>query len=425
MQPTIYESTSHQIDPSLIDRDALAVVHRLRQAGFSAYLVGGSVRDLLLGKTPKDFDISTSARPEEVKRVFGRQCILIGRRFRLAHIRFGHKVMEVSTFRSGEMTEDFITQDNVWGSEQEDVLRRDFTINGLFYDPENHSIIDYVGGRSDLEEHTLHTIGDPEVRFKQDPVRMIRLLKFQARFGFKASQQVEKALIACLPEISKSSPARILEELFRMLESCASEPFFRLMIDSGMLELLFPELSHAFKGDLGDKMLHYLNAVDKVNKQATRFPIERPVLTAALLYPLFEADLKKAISHENPSPPMGEIINHANVLIRAILLSSFSHFPRRISSTMSYILTTQYRLTPLKAKRAHPIRLFRTREFPLALRLLKIRAFVHPELQPHYISWREHYRQFLRSEDHSHRRHRPLQMPHLPSGRESPRAARS
>jgi poly(A) polymerase len=135
-------------------------------------------------------------------------------------------ILEVSTFRAGESSDDLILRDNVWGSEQEDVLRRDFTINGLFYDPENHVVIDYVGGWDDIKKHTIRTIGDAEIRFKQDPVRMIRLFKFQARFGFHVDAETKKALLKNRQEIVKSSPARVLEEVFMMLESNASEAFF-------------------------------------------------------------------------------------------------------------------------------------------------------------------------------------------------------
>lgn len=399
MQPTIYNESDLSLDLSLLDRDAIQVILRLRRAGFTTYLVGGSVRDLLLHRAPKDFDISTSARPEEIKRLFGRQCILIGRRFRLAHIRYGHKIFEVSTFRAGEMTEDLITQDNVWGSEADDVGRRDFTINGLLYDPEHHKVIDYVGGWEDLHHHLLRTIGDPEVRFKQDPVRMIRLLKFQARFGFQVAPETSSALSRCLAEISKSSQARVLEEFLRMLESCAAAPFFQLLIDSGMGELVLPNLHGHLKGPLGKEILLYLEGIDKANKQAQRFPIERPVLTAALLFPLLEKEITAQLSPDSRPPSAADILNSSNHLIRSILLSAFSHFPRRISALTSYVLCTQYRLTPLTQKRSHPIRLFQFREFPLALRLLKIRAHVNPLLQKTYVTWREHYRHFLRQED--------------------------
>ncbi|HEV8052617.1 MAG TPA: polynucleotide adenylyltransferase PcnB, partial [Parachlamydiaceae bacterium] len=189
VQPKIYHATDHDISLALIDPDAIQILKRLKEAGFLAYLVGGSVRDLLVKKQPKDYDISTSARPEQIKQVFQRNCLLIGRRFRLAHIRFGHRIFEVSTFRSGENDSDLIVHDNCWGSPEEDVMRRDFTMNGLFYDPCNHTVIDYVGGWQDIHNNLLKTIGDPVVRFKQDPVRMIRLLKFQSRFDFKIDPQ--------------------------------------------------------------------------------------------------------------------------------------------------------------------------------------------------------------------------------------------
>ncbi|HAB99553.1 MAG TPA: polynucleotide adenylyltransferase PcnB, partial [Parachlamydiales bacterium] len=165
MQPKIYTVDEHRILPEKIDSHAFYVIEKLRDAGHSAYLVGGGVRDLLLGQKPKDFDVSTSASPEEIKALF-RNAILIGRRFRLAHIRFGQKIIEVATFRSGDTeAPDLIVRDNVWGSEEEDVLRRDFTINGLFYNPREQTVIDYVQGYPDLEQRILRTIGQPDLRF--------------------------------------------------------------------------------------------------------------------------------------------------------------------------------------------------------------------------------------------------------------------
>src|SRR5262249_34556430 len=147
MNPTIYEQTSHQVSLDEVDPDALKVIKTLQKAGHTAYIVGGGVRDLLLKQKPKDYDISTSAKPEEIKQLFRGQCLLIGRRFRLAHIRFGKKIIEVATFRAGDNESDqLIVHDNVWGTPEQDVLRRDFTINGLFYDPSTETIIDYVGG---------------------------------------------------------------------------------------------------------------------------------------------------------------------------------------------------------------------------------------------------------------------------------------
>lgn len=403
--PTIYNETSHTIDRSLVDKDALHVIHRLREAGFSAYLVGGSVRDLLLGKSPKDYDISTSARPEQVKRVFGRKCLLIGRRFRLAHIRFGHHVLEVSTFRAGEMTDELIIHDNQWGNEEEDVMRRDFTINGLLYDPEAHSIIDYVGGWEDIQHKLLRSIGDPEVRFKQDPVRMIRLLKFQARYDFNISEQDKKALVTCLPEIKKSSPARLLEEWLRMLESKASAPFVELMLQHQFLDLLFPKIAAELKGPFGATIKRFLEACDHENKKATHYSLERPVLVAALLYPLLEDSVRRESKEQNRTPHQGEILNLTYNLLRDVMVSSFSHFPKRIQAIAAYILTNQFRFTATITKKQHPIRLFRVREFPMALRLLKLRALVYPQLKETYLSWRDHYKTHLAHEEQRHTPH--------------------
>ena len=245
MRPTIYTRDEHSVRLDQVDEHALSAVLTLQDAGHTAYLVGGSVRDLLLKKKPKDFDISTSARPEEIKKLFQRQCLLIGRRFRLAHLRFGNKILEVSTFRAGDITSSsIILHDNRWGSEEEDVMRRDFTMNALFYEPRKQLILDYVGGVKDIEKRLLRTIGEAHLRFRQDPVRMIRLLKFQARFGFRCDEEAIQALDTCKHEIVKSAEARILEELLKMLESGRAEAFFSLLSDYGFINLLLPCFQH-------------------------------------------------------------------------------------------------------------------------------------------------------------------------------------
>lgn len=408
VQPKFYSASQHEIDPSLIDPDALHTMNKLREAGYTAYLVGGSVRDLLVKRSPKDFDISTSALPEQVKQVFQRNCILIGRRFRLAHVRFGHKVLEVSTFRTGENDSDLILQDNKWGSPQEDVLRRDFTINGLFYDPSTQSVIDYVGGWEDIQKHVLRTIGDPYVRFRQDPVRMIRLLKFRARFGFEIDMESRKALVKCREEIIKSSPARILEEIFRMLESGASAPFFLLMTEAGMLELLFPTLTHFLSGKYGQEVYKFLSAADKVNQNNLKNPLDRSILMACLLYPILETEIQTQYISKGIVPHIGEIMMLTSSLIRAFVTSSFSHFPRRISATAGFILATQYRLTPLSGKRHVRPKLFRVKEFQLALKFLKLRALINEKLLETYNAWSNLYRQHERHGDRrGHHPHPP------------------
>lgn len=402
MQPKIYFAKEHGIDPSLIDLDALYVLEKLRQAGFIAYLVGGSVRDLLIRKTPKDFDISTSARPEQIKAIFQRQCILIGRRFRLAHIRFGHKVIEVSTFRSGENDSGLIVQDNEWGTPEQDVLRRDFTINGLFYDSSNHSIIDYVGGWKDIQQGILRIIGEPEIRFKQDPVRLLRLLKFQARYGFKIDPDTEKAIAVCREEIVKSSPARILEEILRMLESGASAPFFRLMAEYNFLSILFPRLMQALRTPQGKYVFHYLACADQLYHHKGKNTLDRAILTSCLIYPLLEQELQRQFLSKKHIPHIGEITIVASTLIKEILIQAFSHFPRRISSVMVSILVAQYRMTPLSGKRHYREKLFRHKDFELALKFLKLRALVDAKWVDVYTSIRNQYRQIMRQGERKH-----------------------
>jgi poly(A) polymerase len=404
VQPKIYFIEEHGIDPTIIDPDAKQVMSRLREAGFTAYMVGGSVRDLLTKRTPKDYDISTSARPEQIKQIFQRNCILIGRRFRLAHIRYGHKIFEVSTFRAGDTTEsDLIVHDNTWGSPEEDARRRDFTINGLFYDTSNHTIIDYVGGWQDIQKRILRTIGDPWNRFKQDPVRMIRLLKFRARLGFDIAPLSRRALIGCRQEIVKSAPARILEEFFRMLESGAAMSFFVLMSESGLLDLLFPALADLMKQEMGQTIYRYLAAADRIHSKGhLKQPLDRSVLTACLLFPILDKHLSDQKEEILEGSHYADVMKQIAVLFREYIMSSFTHFPRRITATAAFIMTLQQRLTPPGGKRHHRPKILRNKEFHLALTFLKIRALVNEKYLEDYTSWKEYYRQSLKQNDRKH-----------------------
>ena len=387
----IYSSEEVFIDHEKIDKDALFILKRLKQSGYEAYLVGGSVRDLLVNKKPKDFDISTSARPEEIKKLF-RNAILIGRRFRLAHIRFGEKIFEVSTFRSGNIDEDqLILRDNQWGTPQEDALRRDFTINALFYDSAKKEVIDYVGGCEDIQKKTLRSIGNPISRFKQDPVRMLRLLKFRARFKFKICPITLTALDKCQEEILKSAPARLLEETLRMLESGASEPFFRLMLKHQFLDILFPWLTHFLQGPSQDNVFKLLKQADTYNKKQIRYnrpTISRNSLFACFIFPILQKELSNRIEQEENLPNLGEITELINDLLEGIVHSSFCHFPKKMRGFLLFILQTQYRFTPLGNKMyKHTKRLVSHPEYKEAMEFLHLRALVDDSLQPIYQSW--------------------------------------
>ncbi len=240
------------LDRTAIDPDADRVVRKLTRAGYKAYLVGGCVRDLLVARKPKDFDVATSATPNEIKSTF-RNSRIIGRRFRLAHVFFGSKIIETSTFRANPRDDDdhdlLIRRDNVFGTETEDARRRDFTINGLFYDVEREEVIDHVGGLADLDARLIRTIGDPDIRFQEDPVRMLRAIKFAARLGFGFEPATWRALLRWRSEISKCAPPRLLEEVHRLLRGGAARRSFELLVETGVLAVLSPYLAGLLEGE--------------------------------------------------------------------------------------------------------------------------------------------------------------------------------
>lgn len=249
----VYSRDEHNVSRKNIDPDALKILRRLIRHGYIAYLVGGGVRDLLLGKRPKDFDIATDATPKKIKALF-RNCRIIGRRFKLAHIYFhAGKIIEVSTFRDFNVIDDheangdpddlLITRDNTYGTERTDALRRDLSINALFYDLSSFSVIDYVGGMQDLKDGVAKMIGDPEVRFGEDPVRMMRLARHAARAGFKVDPTHAQAIVANHELLTKSSAVRLYEELKKDLTSGSCRDILCLLSEFNLLEHLVPELA--------------------------------------------------------------------------------------------------------------------------------------------------------------------------------------
>ena len=255
-----------------IDRNATAIIAALHEAGFESYIVGGAVRDLLLGRTPKDFDISTSASPEEVRHVFGRRSVrIIGKRFRLAHVYMGRELFEVSTFRRAPATsgaeernlshpellpEHMIVSDNAFGTAKEDAWRRDFTVNALFYDPLREELLDYTGqGIADIENRIVRAIGNPKLRFEEDPVRMLRALKLVAQYEFTLDDATENALFSDLPLICHAAPSRLSLELEKILQSCYGDRHFQVFHDYGLLQYLLPEIEGAWDSAVVQYML--------------------------------------------------------------------------------------------------------------------------------------------------------------------------
>src|SRR5687768_15331267 len=305
-QPVIVPRAEHAISRKEIDPDALRVLYRLHQNGYLAYLVGGSVRDLLLGRRPKDFDIGTSAHPYQVKRLF-RNCWIIGRRFRLAHVKFGLKVVEVATFRrqipAGTEEEPaaaspvpappsaaiddqdlLIHHDNTFGTPEEDAFRRDFTLNALFYDIETRSIIDYVGGLEDIRAGLIRCIGVPEERFQEDPVRMLRAIALAARLDFRIDAPILAAIDRYHGELARSAPARLMEEIYKVLRAGSAEKTFHMLVDTGLLAALAPEVP----GRITDTFWQSLRAIDNYRRAFKRNPesLGNAILLGSLLIPL-------------------------------------------------------------------------------------------------------------------------------------------
>jgi poly(A) polymerase len=289
MTPRILPRTEHTLSRRNIDADALKVLYRLKSSDYVAYLVGGGVRDLLLGRKPKDFDIGTSAHPQQVKKLF-RNCFIIGRRFRLCHVRFGKKVVEVSTFRrqaEADEADGMVRRDNAFGTPEEDAFRRDFTVNALFYDIATFSVIDYVNGLPDLEARVIRTIGDPGVRFREDPVRMLRAVALASKLEFTIDRDTLEAIRALRGEIVKASPARLLEEFYKILRAGASRRSFEQLHSTGLLAYLLPEADRAIDQG-GEALFGSLTRLDEHRNAGvvSAEQLTNPLLLGTMLVPL-------------------------------------------------------------------------------------------------------------------------------------------
>ena len=322
VEPTIVPRAAHTISRRDIDSGALKVLYQLHEHNYVAYLVGGSVRDLLLGRRPKDFDIGTSAHPHQVKKLF-RNCWIIGRRFRLAHIKFGTKTIEVATFRrlveASELTPEIeaaafptdggsasgnlaaesstngdraahhaersrlIHRDNTYGTPEEDAFRRDFTVNALFYDIGTFAIIDYVGGLEDLERRLIRCIGDPSVRFVEDPVRMLRAVVLAARLQFTIDEPILDAIKVHRHEIARSAPARLMEEFYKILRSGHAEEAMRQLRATGLMKEITSELASA-----PDAVWRSIAALDRYRNRFASAPesLTNAILAGTLLHPM-------------------------------------------------------------------------------------------------------------------------------------------
>jgi poly(A) polymerase len=366
-------------------------VRELQEAGFEAFIVGGSVRDLLLGKAPKDFDVATSATPEEVQDVFPR-CRLIGRRFRLAHVRKRGALIEVATFRALFDSEDDASQhasgrilrDNVFGTVEEDALRRDFTINALFLDPVSEEIRDYVGGYQDLTDRRLRLIGDPDVRYHEDPVRLLRAARFVAKLGVEPDEDTARRIPELAHLLNDVPPARLFEETCKLFMTGHGMRSMEALQRFGLSATLFPGLRRGAgpgKIQLGAVLRHALENTDE------RVRISKPVtpafLYAALLWSRVEERAREFT--ERGDPEYVAVMRAAEEAITAQVQRTA--IPRRFSAVTRQIWLLQARFTKTRGKRWK--RLLHEERFRAAYDFLLLRAKEDPSLEPLCEFWTE------------------------------------
>ncbi len=377
--PTLIPRSEHCISRDNISNNALKVLYRLSDAGYQAYLVGGGVRDLLLGKIPKDFDIATDATPEEVKSLF-RNCRLIGRRFRLAHVHFGRDIIEVATFRAphdeaeaegvAAMGADGrIVRDNVYGTLEQDVWRRDFTINALYYNIADYSVIDFVGGMEDLKNGVLRLLGDAEVRYREDPVRALRAARFAAKLGFQLDEATDVAIEHTRHLLADAAPARLFDELLKLMHSGhAVESFLQLRYHH-LFEFLFPQCDALLDAENGDAYGWFIrHALENTDRRINNGqPVTPAFLVAVMLWGTVKNRMDELADSEPPSVAV-QIAGQEAVMeaIRHIAI------PKRFSIAAREIWALQNRLTRRSGKQ--PFRLLEHPRFRAAYDFLCLRA---------------------------------------------------
>ncbi|MGH8534017.1 MAG: polynucleotide adenylyltransferase PcnB [Gammaproteobacteria bacterium] len=376
--PRIIPRSGHIISRANIDERALKVLYRLNNAGFQAFLVGGSVRDLLLGREPKDFDVATDALPEQVRELF-RNCRLIGRRFRLAHVHFGRDIIEVATFRGADaaeedgrvLTEDGrILRDNVYGNIDNDAWRRDFTVNALYYNIEDFSVVDYVGGMDDIKAGQIRIVGNTQQRFREDPVRMLRAVRFAVKLGFSIHPQTATPIFELAPLLSEIPPARLFEEILKLfLGGCAVQTFAQLR-HYGLFGQLFPQVEACLSEEEGGFPHMFLaRALQNTDRRiAEGKPVTPAFLISALLWDPMRRLADEHRAHEL-SPAEADQLASDTVISQQI---SRIAMPRRYTQMTREIWALQPRLT--RRVGGTPFRLLSHPRFRAAYDFLLLRA---------------------------------------------------
>lgn len=374
----VIDRSSHPISRRSIPENVLKVLYRLHRSGYRAYLCGGSVRDLLMGREPKDFDVVTDAHPGDVRRLF-RNSRIIGRRFRLVHIIFQDQVVEVATFRrepdrpqqQEDEAEDFlITDDNTFGSPLQDARRRDFTINALFYNISDFTVIDYVGGIDDLSLGRVRVIGDSDLRFREDPVRMMRAIEFASRLGFEIEEGTYQGILRHRNEILKASPPRVSEEILELLRRGWSRGAIRLMVDTGLLEPLLPEIFAAIRGERAPYFWKMLEVLDRTVQAGRR--ISDAVLLSVLMLPWVIDEIEEEEKRRDQRMRIGEVILFIRELTEPLCLRM--SLPANTRHHIEQALETLWRLLEPPTDRKAQFRAVYREPFNDALALLELYA---------------------------------------------------
>ena len=383
----------HPISRKGISPNALRVLYRLHEAGHQACLVGGAVRDLLAGQEPKDFDVATDATPEQVKHLF-RNCRLIGRRFRLAHVVFGREIIEVATFRansddgSGDREVHDggrVLRDNVYGTIEEDAVRRDFTANALYYDISDFSVRDYVGGFDDVANRVMRLIGDPETRYREDPVRMLRAIRLSAKLGFGIDAGTAEPLPRLAMLLSEAAPARLFEECLKLFLSGHAVASFEGLERHGLLPALFPETAAALasnrSGALRRMLIEGLRGTDQ--RVAADEPVSPAFLFAVLLWPAYCRSLM-ALQAQGLNTAEAERRAADRVTLHQLTTIAL---PRRFSLPMQEIWLMQSRFSQRQRKRV--VRTLSHPRFRAAFDFLVLRRAASAAHDEDIAFWRE------------------------------------
>ena len=387
----IIPRAEHNISRSRISENALKVLYRLKSGGYESFMVGGGVRDLLLGREPKDFDVATNARPEEVHALF-RNCRIIGRRFRLAHVQFGREIVEVATFRANRPVDDLhmrdhggngrILRDNTYGTLEEDAFRRDFSVNALYYDIRDFSVHDYVGGLPDLQVGVLRLIGDPETRYREDPVRMLRAVRFMAKLGFRMHPETAAPIAELAPLLAEIPPARLFEEILKLFLYGFGQQAFQHLRQQGLFARLFPRTDAVLNTEeQGFPHTFISNALASTDARVIEDkPVTPAFLFAALLW---EPVRQQAVKLETAGTHPAEALRRAADELVSQQVADVA-LPRRFATPMIEIYQMQPRFLQREGKQ--PQRLLAHPRFRAAYDFLMLRAAAG-EVDQELASW--------------------------------------